>query len=66
MLRLLRDTAYIGETFSVDDGMVTTSIQGAQTKTIVSIGSKGNFKKTIQVTATIINGMLTLLSWQEI
>lgn len=66
LLRLLRDTMYNGETLAIGDGSVTISVTGGSTKTIVATGVKGNYVRTLQITATFSNGVLDLISWQEI
>lgn len=66
LLRLLRDTAYSGETMSIGDDSVSISVTGGATKTIISTGTRGSYQKALRVTATFANGVLNLISWQEI
>jgi hypothetical protein len=65
LLRLLRDPAYAGETLSAGDGTATITISGSGTKTIVSEGVNGSFRRKVQVTATVANNTLTVTSWSE-
>ncbi len=66
LLRLLRDTTYSGETMSIGDDSVMISVTGGSTKTIISTGTRGSYQKALRVTATFTNGVLNLISWQEI
>lgn len=66
VLRLLRNPGYAGESFSVGSGTVTISVSGGSTKTIVSEGDMGNFKRKIQAIGTYTNDIFTLTSWSEI
>lgn len=65
LLRLLRDNTYSGETFVINDGTVTITATGSGVKTVRSTGVKGIFTKTVQVNASFTNGVLSVLSWQE-
>ncbi|MGE5041958.1 MAG: hypothetical protein ACM3IJ_03565 [Candidatus Levyibacteriota bacterium] len=66
MIKLLRDPSYTGETLSVNGGTADITISGTTTKTVISKGTLNNFTRTIQVTASIINNVLTVTSWKEI
>jgi hypothetical protein len=66
LLRLLRDPSYTGETMSIDDGSVTTSISGSNPVTITSIGKEGDNTREIHVTAGYTNNVLTVSSWKEV
>lgn len=66
LLRLLRDPSYTGEVLYLDTGQATISVTGSNPLTITSIGAVGDFERTVQVTATRINGVLTVTEWQEI
>ncbi len=66
IVRLLRSTSYTGETLTIGSGNATVSVSGTSTKTIRSIGVISGFSRTVEVTATLINGVLTVSSWQEI
>lgn len=66
MLKLLRDINYAGETLTIGNGQAVITITGTTTKTIVSVGTIGNFSRKIQVTASNINNILTVTSWKEI
>lgn len=66
MIKLLRDPSYTGETLPVNGGTATITITGSGTVTVISKGTLNNFTRTIQVTATMINNVLTVTSWKEI
>jgi hypothetical protein len=64
--RLLRDPSYLGETLSVGTGTATITVSGSGTKTIVSEGVNGSFRRRVQVTATWASNVLTVTSWSEV
>lgn len=64
--KLLRNPYYSGETITVGNGTATVSITGTTTKTIVSEGVNGNFRRKIQAVANFDNNVLNLVSWNEI
>lgn len=66
LLRLLRDPAYAGETLTIGAGTATISATGSNPKVILSQGSYNNFLRQVQVTASYLNGILTVTSWQEV
>jgi len=66
LLRLLRDPAYPGETLTVGEGIATISAAGSNPKVILSRGKYNNFLRQVQVTASYVNGILTVTSWQEV
>ena len=66
LIRLLRSTNYTGETLTVGDGSATVTVTGVTTKTITSVGTIGGYSRTVQVTTSNINGVLSITSWQEI
>jgi hypothetical protein len=66
IVRLLRSTSYSGETLTLGAGSATVTVSGTTTKTIRSVGTISGFSRTVQVTATLTNGILEVSSWQEI
>lgn len=66
LLRLLRDPNYSGETLTVGDGLTTITVTGSSTKTINVTGTNGNFQRKIQVVASYVNNVLTVVSWKEV
>lgn len=66
LINLLRNPNYAGETFTVGNGEVTTSVSGDTTKTIISEGKNGNNIRKIEVTAQFTNFVLDVQSWKEI
>lgn len=65
LLRLLRNPNYTGETLTIGSGTVTVNVTGTTTKTITSNAVDGTFTRQIVVSATIANGVLHIVSWQE-
>lgn len=66
LLRLLRNPSYTSEVLTIGGGTATITVTGTTTKTIISRGRIGNFERSIQVTATYTNNILTVTSWDEI
>lgn len=66
MIKLLRNPVYSGETLSVGGGQAEVTVAGSNPKTIISIGTLNNFKRTIQVVVDTSNNTLTTTSWKEI
>ena len=66
IVRLLRSTSYSGEILTIGQGSATVTVSGTTTKTIRSVGSVSGFSRTVEVVATLTNGILTVSSWQEI
>ncbi len=65
LIQLERDPTYVGETITISSGSATITVSGSTTKTITSIGSIGNFKRTVIATATNSSNNYTLTSWVE-
>jgi len=65
IIRLLRDPNYSGETLVLEDKTVEIQVSGASPYTIISTGTNGNFKRTIQATASYNNNVLNISSWEE-
>ncbi len=65
MIRLLRDPSYTGETLTIGTKTATVNVSGSATKTITSIGKSGDFRRTVQVTATYTNNVFTITNWSE-
>lgn len=65
LLRLLRNPSYAGEVLTIGDGTATISVTGTTTKTITSRGRIGNYERSIVVTATYTNNVLTVTAWDE-
>jgi hypothetical protein len=66
LMRLVRDPSYVGETMAVDDGTATITISGSPSYTITSVGRVGDFRRTIQVSATRSSNAVTINSWSEV
>lgn len=67
ILRFLRNPSYTGESnLAVGTGTVTTTITGSGPYTITSVGTQGNYQRTIQVTIDYTNSILTVTSWKEL
>lgn len=65
LIRLLRDEDYIGETLVVGTGTAIVTVSGDSTKTVVSVGQSGNFKRTVTAKMTYDNGYYTFSNWKE-
>lgn len=65
MLVLLRNPDYTGEVLTIGDATVTVDVSGTTEKTIVSQSVIGNHSKKIEVTASYVDNVLTITSWQE-
>lgn len=65
LLRLLRNPSYTGEVISVGDGQAAVTVTGTSPLVITSVGTVGSFERTLQVTATRVNGVLTVTDWNE-
>ena len=66
MLKLIRDPNYTGETLTVNGGSATITVTGTTQKTVTSVGSIGNFTKTIQAIVDTGNDVLTVTSWKQL
>ena len=67
LLRLLRDPNYPGETITVGTSTaVITVTKSGNTTTVVSVGTNGNFKRTVQAQMVYTNGAYTFSNWKEI
>ncbi len=66
ILRLIRNPSYAGETLTVGNGSATITVTGSSTKTIVSEGVRGNFRRKVQVVGGYVNNIFTPTSWTEI
>ncbi len=66
IVRLLRNPNYTGETLQIgQDTAVITVTESSNNYTITSRGSSGNFARTVQVTTSYNNNVLTVTSWKE-
>ena len=66
IIRLIRNPNYAGETLTVGNGSATITVSGSSTKTIVSEGVRGNFRRKVQVVGGYVNNIFTPTSWTEI
>jgi len=66
VIRLLRDPSYAGETLTVDDGIVTISVSGLDTKIITAESQINELKRKIQVIGTYEENRFVPASWKEI
>lgn len=66
ILRLIRDPSYTGEDMDIGNGNAHISVSGTNPKTITSIGSINNFKKTVQVIVTYNNNIMSVSSWNYV
>jgi hypothetical protein len=68
LLRLLRDPAYTGEVLSVGSGSATITVtaNGVNAYKVLSVGSLGNFKRTVQADVAYSNNVLQITSKKEV
>jgi len=67
LLRLVRDPTYTGmETFTLGTGTVTSTVSAGTPIIIRSRGKDGTFTRSASVSASFINTVLTIQSWQEV
>ena len=68
LLRLLRNPNYTGETLTVGSGTATITVTGGGVNpyVITSKGQVGDYIRTVQITASYVNNILTATSEQEI
>lgn len=65
LIRLERNPSYTGETLTVGNGSALVTVTGGAIKTITSIGTDGNFKRTIIATASESSYVWSVTSWKE-
>ena len=63
LIRLVRDPAYSGETFTLDQGSVLIEVSG---DVITSTATIGNSIKKIQVETVYNNNILEISTWKEV
>jgi hypothetical protein len=66
ILRLIRDSAYTGESLPVSNGTATVTVTGTGTRTIVSEGVVSSVHRKVQVVGSYTNTIFTISSWGEI
>ena len=63
---LLRNSNYSGETLNLNNGTVTITVSGPETKIITVEAELSSIKRTMQVTGSFENNIFTVTDWQEI
>ena len=67
LLLLVRNPTYTGtDTLTIGTGTVTATVSGANPIIITSRGVQGSFVRSASVSATFVNTILTIQSWQEV
>jgi hypothetical protein len=67
LLRFIRDPSYAGETITVDAGRIATiTVSSGTPATITAVGTVGSVVRRVQATVQYINGVFTILTWDEI
>lgn len=67
LMTLLRNPSYSGETISIGESSVLITVPGGNfPKNITSKATLGNTIRTIQVSVSYTNNVLTVVSWKEI
>lgn len=65
LIQLERNPSYAGETLTLANGSAVVTVTGTSTKTIVSVGSIGNYDRTVTATASYSGNVFSLTSWNE-
>ncbi len=71
LIRLLRDPNYTGTGYNgepaltLGNGTATITVTGVNPKTITSVGLEDNHSKTIEVSVTYNNNIMTITDWHE-
>ena len=63
LLMLLRDPTYGGETITIDDVTIVTTIIGSDPYTITATADNTRFSHTEEAVVTYTNNILTISSW---
>jgi hypothetical protein len=66
LIRLLRDPTYTGETLPVSDGLATITISGSSPVTITSVGTMGDYVRTVRVTGSFVGVIFNISSWTQV
>lgn len=67
IIRLIRDSNYNGGSFTLGTASISVSVTGAApNKTVVSTATCNGFVSKIQLTLTVSNGKISLVSWKQI
>ncbi len=66
LLKLIRDTSYTGEVYTVGGATITIVVTGGSTKTIDSTVVSGDFTRKVEVLAAEANNVLSVTSWKEV
>lgn len=68
VLRLLRNPNYTGEVLTVGDGTATISVSAGLNNSYIatSSGQIGNFVRKVQIDATYMNNLFTVISEKEV
>ena len=65
ILKLERDPSYSGGALNIGSGSATITVSGSGTYTVVSVGSSGNFQRTVTATLTDTSNVMSLTGWSE-
>jgi len=65
LISVERNPSYSGGVMTLSSGTATITVSGSGTLNIVSVGSIGNFQRTITATATDSSNIVTLTNWSE-
>ncbi|OGG34951.1 hypothetical protein A2363_01880 [Candidatus Gottesmanbacteria bacterium RIFOXYB1_FULL_47_11] len=66
ILRLARNPGYTGETLTVDGGSATVTVTGTNPLTVTSVGTYNGFVRGVVASASFLDTVLTVNSWQEV
>lgn len=65
MQSILRNPTYTGSTVTLPEGTATITVSGTTTRTIISQGADGSYRRTLTVTATLTGNAWAITSWRE-
>ncbi len=67
LIRLLRNPAFIGTTLTEGSDHVTVTVTGiGNAKTIISAATVGQYVRTVTVSTSMVNNILSINTWREI
>lgn len=65
IIQLERNPSYSGSTMTLPSGTATITVSGSGSLTIISVGTVGNYRRTITANVTNTANVFTINSWSE-
>jgi hypothetical protein len=65
LITLERNPGYSGGTMTIGGGTATITVSGTGSLTIVSVGSVGNFSRTVTANANDTSNIISVTGWSE-